>query len=447
MKTIYSAIAIDQNKNPLSLDEQFALALIKASKKGKIKKASIIGWPFLAYKISDQGYVFIDQTGKMSLNFSYSIIEDYSKIVEKISESTNEDEFLENLSRFSWNTIKGHSDINIQGISTIDISNNIIASQDMDIQILPVSIDDYSSQMKIDDLNKLINNIKLDISNIDSSILKLNSISEKFIENLTKIKNETRQKYEVIIASEQQNLTGLLNTQRKAVYEEVKSKASEYSQKITELEALAAQGQIDFEAGRISNQEYEHLKSSKAETIKIMESEISKVTEKYAEPIRVQTRKIKDIEEQENSEISKIDSKISIIKDATNNVISKLNELKQTKLNELQKVNGIIKNVQFSDDKVQIILPFFIALDEYNDKVIISQQLYKGRNESLFKILSNVNNISQDLLNVDEFYKILINEDFEDNIKKLSNVINSGLEKISNDGWRIKKNLNEYYME
>ena len=457
MNTLYLPLAVDSNYQPLSVSKQLAIALAKAvPKSSKIKKATLIGWPLLLVKYrKSEGYVVFDETLSIETKLQFTVLQDYEKIVKQLESTKNESEILAILKSYRWKEVRGKEEEIFKGAIPDDISplfSYTYSGKPLPLKILDKNITDF-------DIENIINNISSRESIILENINKINEIEEKINTIITILKGKKAEerkqiedKYDSMIKEKTEELKNQVAISKKGLEDELRNEANKLYSKMPEIEVMVGEKELDFEADNMLQKELENALSIKSKYLNEIQEKLNEIKNKYKAEIRNIKNQLEELKLQKQRELNAIDARIKELNDLQKIIIDQLEELKQTCNNELEKLRLFIKKAPFDADKVEVILPFLLVVDTRNNVRVIQPQIYNDKRRSSFFGLfkKDVSEISNDInVNLSAFSNIIMQKSAElkDNLKspQLSSLIEQGLNELYEDGWGVRKSLNEYY--
>ncbi|NON61703.1 hypothetical protein HLB03_03140, partial [Acidianus sp. DSM 29099] len=99
----------------------------------------------------------------------------------------------------------------------------------------------------------------------------------------------------------------------------------------------------------------------------------------------------------------------------------------------------------YNDELIEVIVPFLVAEREDSSIIVLSPQQYKGKVRSIFGLSrQEISTPISSFMSV--FENVLMKERYPDNLKVNREVIAQGLRELSEDGWKTKRSLDEYYV-
>ncbi|WP_373469085.1 hypothetical protein [Acidianus infernus] len=146
-------------------------------------------------------------------------------------------------------------------------------------------------------------------------------------------------------------------------------------------------------------------------------------------------------------DINKINEEIKKLDELQQSIISKLNNVENSEkviLDKLQKLPKFISILV--EDRAEIVVPLLIAQID-SRKVILPPQIYKGGKKGFFGGIfrKDPSEISEDV----EGGEIFVNSfdlTVQDNLRNYKDLIEKGLQELYEEGWSVRRSLDEYYI-
>ncbi|MCY0873878.1 MAG: hypothetical protein OWQ50_03725 [Acidianus infernus] len=447
MKSINLSLVVDENFNPLPTYKQLAISIAKvAGKNNKISLASLVGWPLLAVKSEAGGYYIFDETGKFSTSINSLILQDYNKIISMIEKTSDESQVLELMNSIRWDEVRGSSTIHFDFVMDQEFKNLLkLGSSQLPLQILDRKLKDIDVQFLISDIQGAVNKI---ISEIDL----IEKIKEKISEIIAIIKGKRVEKrrqieseYDAKIMAKNEELKKVVNSEKTKVEEEIKQYSSQLYSKLPDIEVLIAKAELDKEAGFIDSTS--SVNSIKEKYLNEISEKLNEIKEKHKIEIRRLRSELNELNSMKQKDINKINEEIKKLDELQQSIISKLNNVENSEkviLDKLQKLPKFISILV--EDRAEIVVPLLIAQID-SRKVILPPQIYKGGKKGFFGGIfrKDPSEISEDV----EGGEIFVNSfdlTVQDNLRNYKDLIEKGLQELYEEGWSVRRSLDEYYI-
>ncbi|NON62424.1 hypothetical protein, partial [Acidianus sp. RZ1] len=338
MRVVYSAFAVSsESGSPLDVGQQLSIGIIKATEGLKLRSATIVGWPFLLFKLEDtQGFLCFDETANLSVNVKKTILQDYNRVIDRLSSIDSDHEFIETISKIPWGEVKGDENIAIRGLIPYDITSVINKpSPQLPLLVLKRNIDIYQVQAEIDDIKRISQTIDNEIRNIGNTIDRIKAVGEIFAGKLAKYQNNVEEKFMKLISAERSGLDKVVSSFKVDLYRQVKEKSEDYIKKIVEMEGVISRAELDYRSGKITKGPLNALLQSKSKLYEEYNKSLEQVKEPYFSKVDLIINKIKELDDRRQQEINEIKHKIENIRKNVDWVISNLERLKESKRSEL----------------------------------------------------------------------------------------------------------------
>ncbi|MUM65668.1 hypothetical protein D1867_10535 [Acidianus infernus] len=447
MKSINLSLVVDENFNPLPTYKQLAISIAKvAGKNNKISLASLVGWPLLAVKSEAGGYYIFDETGKFSTSINSLILQDYNKIISMIEKTSDESQVLELMNSIRWDEVRGSSTIHFDFVMDQEFKNLLkLGSSQLPLQILDRKLKDIDVQFLISDIQGAVNKI---ISEIDL----IEKIKEKISEIIAIIKGKRVEKrrqieseYDAKIMAKNEELKKVVNSEKTKVEEEIKQYSSQLYSKLPDIEVLIAKAELDKEAGFIDSTS--SVNSIKEKYLNEISEKLNEIKEKHKIEIRRLRSELNELNSMKQKDLNKINEEIKKLDELQQSIISKLNNVENSEkviLDKLQKLPKFISILV--EDRAEIVVPLLIAQID-SRKVILPPQIYKGGKKGFFGGIfrKDPSEISEDV----EGGEIFVNSfdlTVQDNLRNYKDLIEKGLQELYEEGWSVRRSLDEYYI-
>jgi len=455
VSSVYLPLAVDSNYQPLSVSKQLAIALVKAAPKNtKIKKATLIGWPLLLVKHEKTGgYIIFDETLNIETKLQFIILQDYKKIIDQIENNKNESEVLAILKSYRWKEVKGREEEIFKGIIPDDINSLFsYGSQPLPLKILDKNLTSFDIENSINDINSRENTILENINKINEIEGKVNTVITIIKGKRAEERKQIEDKYNAMIQEKSETLKNQLATSKKSLETELGSEANKLYSKMSEIEVMIGKIELEYEADNSFQKDLENMLSVKSKYLNEIQSKVNEIKNKYKVEIRNIKNQLEALKIQKQRELDAIDAKIKELDSLQKYIIEQLEELKQICNNELEKLRLFVKRAPFDTEKVELIIPFLLVVDINNTTRVIQPQIYNSKKQSSFFgfFKKDASEISSDInVNLSTFYNIITQKyaGFEDNLRtqQVSSIIEQGLNELYEDGWGVRRNLDEYY--
>jgi len=447
MKSINLSLVVDENLNPLPTYKQLAISIAKvAGKNNKISFASLIGWPLLAVKSEGGGYYIFDETSKFSTSINSFILQDYDKIISMIEKTSDESQVLELMNSIRWDEVRGSSTIHFDFVMDQDFKNLLkLGSSQLPLQILDRKLKDIDVQFLISDIQGAANKIISEIDLIEKTKEKISEIIAIMKGKRVEKRRQIESDYDAKIMAKNEELKKIVNDEKTKVEEEIKQYSSQLYSKLPDIEVLIAKAELDKEAGFIDSTS--SVNSIKEKYLNEISEKLNEIKEKHKVEIRRLRGELNELNSMKQKDINKINEEIKKLDELQQLIISKLNNVENSEkaiLDKLQKLPRFISIL--AEDKAEIIVPLLVAQID-SRKVVLPPQIYKGGKKGFFGGIfkKDPSEISENV----EGGEIFVNNfDFaiQDNLRSYKDLIEKGLQELSEEGWNVRRSLDEYYM-
>ena len=453
MNSVYLPLAIDSNYQPLPVQKQIAIALAKAVPKNmKIKKATLIGWPLLLVKHEKSGgYIVFDETLNIETKLQFIILQDYKKIIDQIENNKNESEILAILKSYRWKEVKGREEEIFKGV----LPDNIVSlfsygSQPLPLKILDKNLTDFDIDSSINDINARENIILENINRINEIEGKINTVMTIIKGRRAEERKQIEDKYNLLIQQKSEELKNQLTTSKKNLEEELRNEANKLYLKMVEIEVMLGKMELEYEADNSFQKDLDNMLSLRSKYLNEIQGKLNEIKNKYKVEIRNIKNQLEALSIQKQKELDAIDTKIRELDNLQKSIIDQLEELKRICYGELEKIKSFIKRAPFDAEKIEVILPFLLVVDTNNNAKVIPPQIYNVKKHSSFFgfFKKDPSEISTDInVNLSTFSNIIMQKyiGLEDNLKASQTTVEQGLNELYEDGWGVRRNLNEYY--
>ncbi|QIW24959.1 hypothetical protein EWF20_13025 [Sulfolobus sp. S-194] len=456
MDSVYLPLAVDNSYQPLPVEKQLAVALVKAAPKNiKIKKAILIGWPLLLVKHEKSGgYIIFDETLNIETKLEFIILQDYKRILDGLENNKNDSEILAILKSFRWKDIKGKEEEIFKGVIIDDISPILsYGSPELPLRILDKILTQVDIDSIITDINQRESLIKENINKINDVESKINTILTIIKGKRAEERKQIEDKYNSIIQEKNELLKKTLVTAKKNLESELLNEATKLYSKMIDIEVLIGKAELDYEANPSFQKDLENITTLRSRYLSEIQSKLSEIKNKYRIEIRNMVHEIESLTAQKQKELESIDVKIRELDELQKNILNQLENIKSICNNELERIRMFTKRAPFDKDTVEVILPFLLVVDIYNNTYIIPPQIYNNNKKSTFFgfFRRDPSEISDNMkINLTSFMNIITTKYviLEDNMRDphIKSLIEKGLEELYADGWGIRRSISEYYV-
>ncbi len=446
MKSINLSLVVDDNFNPLPVNKQLAISIAKvAGKNGRISFASLVGWPLLAVKSEGGGYYIFDETGKFSTSINSLILQDYNRIISLLEKTSDETQVLELMNSIRWDETKGNSILHFDFVMDIDFKNLLkLGSSQLPLQVLDRKLKDIDVQFLISDIQGAENKILSEISLIEKTKEKISEIIAIIKGRRVEKRRQIESEYDAKIMEKNEELKRVVGEEKMKVEGEIKQNASQLYSKLPDIEALIAKAELDKEAGFVDNTA--SVFSIKEKYLSEISSKLNEIKEKHKVDIRKLRSELIELNSMKEKDLSKINEEIKKLDELQQSIISKLNNVENSEKNVLNTLQKLPKFVSIlAEDKAEIIVPILVAQVASN-RVVLSPQMYKGGKKGflggIFK--KDPAEISETV----EGGEIFVNNfdaNVGDNLRNYKDLIEKGLQELYDEGWNVRRTLDEYY--
>ncbi|BCU69291.1 hypothetical protein [Stygiolobus caldivivus] len=452
MESIYLPLAIDANKQPLNIEKQMAIALVRATgREVKIKSGQLIGWPLTLVKNEKNGgYIIFDQTMNITTKLQFTILQNYDRTLSTLQNSKNEAEILALLKSFKWHATKGYEEMTFRGLVNNDITPILSTGSPQ----LPVSI--LQKEASQFDLDTLLQDLNLREKAITDNILIIESVISKVTTIITILKGKRAEerkqiedKYDQLISAKKEELKHKMLETKKKLESELSSESKRLYDKLADIEVLIAKTEIDKEAGLVSEKDLEALALTKVKYINEINSSITNIKNKYKNEVRNLASEINLLNQQKQKELEDINNKIIELDNLLQNVVNQLSSIKRACEEELNKLKGMYKRAPYLDEKVDVIVPFLLVKDFADRAIAIGTQVYKYKKSFFGFFKKEPHDIAENFMDLNEFVQILeskYSQNMADNLKQLKRDLDKGLEELYDEGWNVRRRIEEYYI-
>lgn len=442
MKSLYLSLVIGDNFSPLELYRQLSVAFAKAAGKDKVIKAELIGWPFLLVRNESGGYYIFDETRRLSTRLELYILQDYDKLLSSIENLKSDTEVLNYLNNIRWGDYRGSTSISLEGLVSDDLKDLLkVPPNNFSIKIIPKTLTNIDVELVLADLQKISKQIK---ENVD----KINKIKEKIEVEINIIKGKkaeekkrTEDKYDTEIRNKETQLQEELTNAKKSVENEIKAQASQLYSKMADMEAIIAKAELDKEAGRIDT--VNSVMLMKNQYLNEINNKLAEIREKYKVNIRKLREEINNLHNLKKNEVDRLNKEIEALDNMKLQILSQLDKVRNDQLQLLNRLEGLSKKLTYSDDMLEVIIPFMVVYTA-RGRVVISPQIYKGGKKSLFGLLKKDPAEISEQISGAEVLVNLIDVEGEP-LDKYKSLIDQGLKELSDEGWGVRKSYEEYF--
>ncbi|MDT7901325.1 MAG: hypothetical protein RRE78_05430 [Acidianus sp.] len=447
MESINLSLVVDENLNPLPVYKQLAISIAKiGGKNNKISFASLVGWPLLAIKSEVGGYYIFDETGKFSTSINSFILQDYNKIISIIQQTSDELQIFEILNSVRWDETRGSSILHFDFIMDQDFKNLLkLGISQLPLQVLERKLKDIDVQFIVSDIQGAANKIASEIDLIEKTKEKISEIiaiiKGKKVEKRRQIEGE----YDAKIMAKNEELKKIVKDEKTKIEEEIKQYSSQLYSKLPDIEVLIAKAELDKEAGFIDSTS--SVSSIKVKYLNEISEKLNEIKEKHKVEIRRLRGELNELNSMKQKDINKINEEIKKLDELQQTIISKLNNVESSEKAILDKLQKLPKFISIlAEDKAEIIVPLLVAQID-SRKVVLPPQIYKGGKKGflggIFK--KDPSEISENV----EGGEIFVNSldiTVQDNLRSYKDLIEKGLQELSEEGWNVRRSLDEYYM-
>ncbi|BDC17840.1 hypothetical protein [Acidianus sp. HS-5] len=446
MKSINLSLVVDDNFNPLPIQKQLAICIAKiAGKNNRISLATVIGWPLLAIKSEGGGYYIFDETGKFSASINSLILQDYNRIISMLQKTSDESQILELMNSIRWDEIKGSSTLHFDFIMDQDFKNLLkLGSSQLPLQILDRKLKDIDVQFIISDIQGAENKVLSEIDLIEKTKEKISETIAIIKGRRVEKRRQTESEYDAKIMGKNEELKRIVSEEKSKVEGEIKQFSSQLYSKLPDIEVLIAKAELDKEAGFVDSTS--SVYSIKEKYLSEITGKLNEIKEKHKIDIRRLRGELTELNSMKQRDLNKINEEIKKLDELQQSVIAKLNSVESSEKATLDRLQKLPKFVSIlAEDKAEIIVPLLVAQVSSN-RVILPPQMYKGGKKSF---LGGI--FKKDPLEISENIEggeIFINSlDFNlgDNLRNYKDLIEKGLQELSDEGWNVKRSLEEYY--
>ncbi|MFP3170571.1 MAG: hypothetical protein RXQ98_05010 [Sulfolobaceae archaeon] len=452
MDSIHLPLVVDSNKQPLSVEKQIAVALVRLTgREIKIKAGELIGWPLTLVKNEKSGgYLIFDQTMSLMTKLQFTILQNYDRILNTIQGNKNESELLALLKSFKLHATKGYEEVTFRGLVYSDLTPILsTGSPQLPLTVIPKEASQFDLDTLIQDLNVREKIITDNITTIESVVSKVTTIVTILKGKRAEERKQIEDKYDQLLSAKNEELKQKVNETKKNLENELSSEAKKLYEKLADIEVLIGKGEIDKEAGFVTEKDVDALNTMKSKYISEVNSTLTSIKNKYKNEIRTLVNEIRLLNQQKQKELEGINIKIKELDELLQSVVNQLNTIKRTCEEELNKLKLAYKRAPYMDEKVDVIVPFLLVKD-YADRVLaIGIQMYKYRKSFFGFFKKEPNEISEDLLNFNDFISVLISkygQNISDNLRQLKAQVDKGFEELYDEGWNVRKRIEEYYV-
>jgi len=454
--SVYLPLAVDNSYQPLPVEKQLAVTLVKAAPKNvKIKKATLIGWPLLLVKHEKSGgYIIFDETLNIETKLEFIILQDYKRILDGLENNKNDSEILAILKSFRWKDIKGKEEEIFKGVIIDDISPILsYGSPELPLRILDKILTQVDIDSIITDINQRESLIKENINKINDVESKINTILTIIKGKRAEERKQIEDKYNSILQEKNEVLKKTLATAKKNLESELLNEATKLYSKMADIEVLIGKAELDYETNPSFQKDLENITTLRSRYLSEIQSKLSEIKNKYRIEIRNMVHEIESLTAQKQKELESIDVKIRELDELQKNILNQLENIKSICNNELERIRMFTKRAPFDKDSVEVILPFLLVVDINSNTYIIPPQIYNNNKKSTFFgfFKRDPSEISDNMkINLTSFMNIIASKyvTLEDNVKDphIKSLIEKGLEELYDDGWGIRRSISEYYV-
>ena len=452
MDLIYLPLVVDENKQALNVEKQLAVALVRATGRDlKIKAAQVLGWPITLIKNEKNGgYLIFDQTLSLETKFHFTILQEYDKILTTLQNSKNESEILSLLKSFKWYLTKGVEEVSFRGLVDTDLTPLFLTgSPQIPLSLMQIEATQFDLDMLLQDLNSRENQILNNVSAIEEVISKVTTIVTILKGKRAEERKQIEDKYDQLISAKNEELKQKVVELKKQLEGELSNEAKKLYGKLAEIEVLIAKSELDKEAGFVTDKDVEALNVMKSKYINELNSSITSIKNKYKIEVQKIVNEINLLNQQKQKEIEVVNSKIAELDNILQSVTNQLNSVKNSCEQELNALRSVYKRAPYNNEKIDIVIPFLVVKD-YTDRVfVVGPQVYKYKKSFIRFFRKEPYDISEDLLNLSNFASALsykYSQTISDNLKQIRQLVEKGLEELYEDGWNIRRRVEEYYV-
>ncbi|EWG06840.1 MAG: hypothetical protein ASUL_07709 [Candidatus Aramenus sulfurataquae] len=436
MKTIILPLVVDENGVPLPKEKQLAISLVRGTGKGyRAKVIDIVGWPFLAYRIQDGGYVVFDETAQISTEVQLNILQDYDRILSVLDSLKEEKDILDYINSVNWGESKGFSSINLKGIVSQNMKDVFkYGASDIPLRVLDRKLKDVEVRLLLSDWEGTKEKVKANLAMIDRVLERIVTTLTIWKGKRAEEKKQIQEEYDKRIAEAKDRLEKEVVEVKKEVEGEVKSLSSQLYSKMADIEVLLAKAEIDYTAGHIPN--INSVASIKANYLNEISGKLDEVKAKYKQKIFSIVNEIESLNQAKQKALAEIDAKIKTIEEAEQRVRAQFNELKNREMATMEKLSSLSQYLSTVEEVVEFVVPFMIIDNSY-----LSIQTYKGVKKSLFGFLKKDPSEISTPINVN----IRPNVTPVDTLRNYKDLVEDGLRQLYEEGWNVRRNLSDYY--
>ncbi|MCI2415683.1 MAG: hypothetical protein MPF33_10665 [Candidatus Aramenus sp.] len=436
MRTITLPLVVDENGVPLPKEKQLAVSLVRGTgKEYKAKVVDIVGWPFLAYRTQDGGYVVFDETAQISTEVQLNILQDYDRIVSVLDSLKEEKDILDYINSVNWGESKGFSTINLKGIVSQSMKDVFkYGASDIPLRVLDRKLKDVEVRFLLLDWEGTKEKVKADIALIDR-------VLERIVTTLTILKGkraeekkQIQEEYDKRIAEAKDRLEKEVVEAKKQVEGEVKGLSSQLYSKIADIEVLLAKAEIDYTAGHVPN--INSVASIKANYLNEISRKLDEVKAKYKQKVFSIVNEIESLNQAKQKALAEMEAKIKAIEEAEQRVRAQFNELKNREMATMEKLSSLSQYLSTVEEVVEFVVPFMVI-----DNYYLSIQTYKSIKKSLFGFLKKDPSDISIPINVN----IKPNVTPVDTLRNYKDLVEDGLRQLYEEGWNVRRNLSDYY--
>ncbi|MEW9492067.1 MAG: hypothetical protein TQ35_0007710 [Candidatus Aramenus sulfurataquae] len=436
MKTIILPLVVDENGVPLPKEKQLAISLVRGTGKGyRAKVIDIVGWPFLAYRIQDGGYVVFDETAQISTEVQLNILQDYDRILSVLDSLKEEKDILDYINSVNWGESKGFSSINLKGIVSQNMKDVFkYGASDIPLRVLDRKLKDVEVRLLLSDWEGTKEKVKANLAMIDRVLERIVTTLTIWKGKRAEEKKQIQEEYDKRIAEAKDRLEKEVVEVKKEVEGEVKSLSSQLYSKMADIEVLLAKAEIDYIAGHVPN--INSVASIKANYLNEISGKLDEVKAKYKQKIFSIVNEIESLNQAKQKALAEIDAKIKTIEEAEQRVRAQFNELKNREMATMEKLSSLSQYLSTVEEVVEFVVPFMIIDNSY-----LSIQTYKGVKKSLFGFLKKDPSEISTPINVN----IRPNVTPVDTLRNYKDLVEDGLRQLYEEGWNVRRNLSDYY--
>jgi hypothetical protein len=452
VNSIFIPLAIDENGQPLPVEKQIAVALVSGTGKDiRIKMAHLLGWPLTLIKYERSGgYIIFDQTLNLFTSLQFTVLQNYSIILNTLQNTKSDEELLKILRSFKWADIKGYEEVIFKGLVNIDLSRLFsTGSQQLPLSILPKEATQFDIDSLISDLNSKEENIQNNLNILDNVTSKISTIITILKGKRAEERKQIEDKYDQIISQKQNELQQKSVEVKKNLESELLQEAKKSYERVAEIENSLAKAEIDLEAGLITQKDLEALNITKSRYLQDVQQRLQSIKQKYKIEIKRIVDEINKIKQQKQVEVEAKNKEIGELDNLLNYILKQLNDLKGKLKAELENLKSVSKRAPFIEDKIDVILPFLVLRDSYDRFIVVPPSLYRNK-RSLFGFFKrDPTDITSKIMDFSPFEKVIITTyttTLNDNLLQLKAQVEKGLEDLYNDGWNVRRQLESYYI-